>query len=211
MAKQKVQKIVLAYSGGLDTSVLVRVLSVDYGYDASDAILTVSDSGRILFANRAAESLLARLRLDPREVALLQHALEQHRAHHSPPSHNPYPHHRVFPVHSLFAARSLVRLECRMQTRHRIGVDVATVAKSVRPARALDRKAELAIQRDRRRVVDVNRELDAQQSILAYYDAQRDYAIEDRNGDGVLDPGEQLVANAPRLSYASAASFPGRG
>ena len=27
------EKIVLAYSGGLDTSVLVRVLSVDYGYD----------------------------------------------------------------------------------------------------------------------------------------------------------------------------------
>src|SRR5262249_59669555 len=29
----KREKIVLAYSGGLDTSVLVRVLSVDYGYD----------------------------------------------------------------------------------------------------------------------------------------------------------------------------------
>ncbi|MGH7281868.1 MAG: argininosuccinate synthase, partial [Polyangiaceae bacterium] len=27
------QKIVLAYSGGLDTSVLVRILTVDYGYD----------------------------------------------------------------------------------------------------------------------------------------------------------------------------------
>ncbi|MFL5420997.1 MAG: argininosuccinate synthase domain-containing protein, partial [Myxococcales bacterium] len=27
------QKIVLAYSGGLDTSVLVRILSDDYGYD----------------------------------------------------------------------------------------------------------------------------------------------------------------------------------
>jgi Ca2+-binding EF-hand superfamily protein len=24
----------------------------------------------------------------------------------------------------------------------------------------------------------------------------------DRNGDGVLEPGEQLVANAPRLAYA---------
>src|SRR5262252_9255289 len=29
----KKEKIVLAYSGGLDTSVLVRVLSIDYGYD----------------------------------------------------------------------------------------------------------------------------------------------------------------------------------
>ena len=27
------QKIVLAYSGGLDTSVLVRILTDDYGYD----------------------------------------------------------------------------------------------------------------------------------------------------------------------------------
>ena len=31
----KREKIVLAYSGGLDTSVLVRILTEDYGYDVS--------------------------------------------------------------------------------------------------------------------------------------------------------------------------------
>jgi hypothetical protein len=37
-------------------------------------------------------------------------------------------------------------------------------------------------------------ELDAQQAVLAYYDAQRDYATEDRNGDGVLEYAQKFIS-----------------
>jgi hypothetical protein len=37
-------------------------------------------------------------------------------------------------------------------------------------------------------------ELDTQQALLAYYDAQRDYAITDHNGDGVLEYAQKFVS-----------------
>ncbi len=37
-------------------------------------------------------------------------------------------------------------------------------------------------------------ELDTQQALLAYYDAQREYAISDQNGDGVLEYAQKLLS-----------------
>jgi hypothetical protein len=37
-------------------------------------------------------------------------------------------------------------------------------------------------------------ELDAQQSVLAYYDAQREYAMEDRNSDGIHEYAQKFVS-----------------
>ena len=37
-------------------------------------------------------------------------------------------------------------------------------------------------------------ELSAMQAILAYYDAQNDYALEDRNGDGVLEYAQHFIS-----------------
>ena len=37
-------------------------------------------------------------------------------------------------------------------------------------------------------------ELDTEQAILAFYDAERDYALEDRNGDGVLEYAQKFIS-----------------
>jgi hypothetical protein len=37
-------------------------------------------------------------------------------------------------------------------------------------------------------------ELDAQQAVLAYYDAQRDYATADRNGDGIHEYAQKFIS-----------------
>lgn len=37
-------------------------------------------------------------------------------------------------------------------------------------------------------------ELDTEQSVLAYYDAQRDYATADRNGDGILEYAQKFIS-----------------
>jgi hypothetical protein len=38
-------------------------------------------------------------------------------------------------------------------------------------------------------------ELSAMQAVMAYYDAQKDYALADRNGDGVLEYAQRLVSS----------------
>ena len=49
--------------------------------------------------------------------------------------------------------------------------------------------------REEMRVRTIGRnELDAQQSVLAYYDAQRDYASVDRNGDGILEYAQKFFS-----------------
>ena len=49
-----------------------------------------------------------------------------------------------------------------MDPRHREGVDIASVTQRIAAMAALDLKAELAVERDRRRVVGIDRELDPQ-------------------------------------------------
>ncbi|MET0232088.1 MAG: DUF2950 domain-containing protein [Rhodanobacteraceae bacterium] len=39
-------------------------------------------------------------------------------------------------------------------------------------------------------------ELDTEQAILAFYDAERDYALEDRNGDGVLEYAQKFISTS---------------
>jgi hypothetical protein len=49
--------------------------------------------------------------------------------------------------------------------------------------------------REEMRVRTIGRhELDAQQAILAFYDAERDYATEDRNGDGIHEYAQKFIS-----------------
>jgi hypothetical protein len=49
--------------------------------------------------------------------------------------------------------------------------------------------------REEMRVRTIGRhELDAQQAILAFYDAERDYAMNDRNGDGIHEYAEKFIS-----------------
>ena len=48
---------------------------------------------------------------------------------------------------------------------------------------------------ERIRIRNIGRnELDAMQSVLAYYDAQMEYALEDRNGNGLLEYAQQFIS-----------------
>lgn len=52
-------------------------------------------------------------------------------------------------------------------------------------------------------------ELAAMQAALAYYDAQKDYALQDRNGDGVLEYAQRIVSTPGKQDGLYWAALPG--
>ena len=65
----KREKIVLAYSGGLDTSVLVRILTEDYGYDVVCCHADVGEArdARALIERAKAAGAIAMEMVDAKE------------------------------------------------------------------------------------------------------------------------------------------------